>query len=95
MDLLQGVDTGSLLLLAIGAVFLCVLGLLLVFGLQVLGTGLNTFIASVALLLNGGPGVWCGCLVLLLACGACVGGVILMNACNANPTSMNFCLLFP
>jgi hypothetical protein len=89
---LPNIDTGTVLLLAIGAVFLCVLGLLVVFGLQVVGTTLTTVFSTLGLLINGGPAVWCGCLVLILACGACVVGAILITSCNANPGSMNFCM---
>jgi hypothetical protein len=92
---LPNIDTGTLLLLAIGAVFLCVVVLLIFFGLQVVGTSLTTLLSTVALLINGGPAIWCGCLVLIFACAACIGGVILVTTCNADPTSMNFCTLIP
>ena len=92
---LPNIDTGTLLILAVGGVLLCVVGLLVIFGLQIVGTTLTTFLSTIALLIQGGPAIWCGCLVLLVACGVCIGGVVLMTTCRADPTSMNFCILFP
>ena len=93
--MLQNIDIGSLLFLAIGAIFLCVIGLLLFFGLQVLGTSLNAFFGLFGALATGGPVVWCGCLALIFVCVFIAGGVILITTCNADPTSINFCLLVP
>lgn len=98
MQILQNVDLGTLLLLTIGCVFLCVIGLLLFFGLQILGTGLNAFLGVFHLLesmINGGPGVWCGCLVLVFGCAIVLAVAYLAATCGSNPSSMNFCLLFP
>lgn len=93
--MLQNVDLGTLLFLAIGGVFLCVIGLLLFFGLQVLGTSLNAFFGLFATLVTGGPVVWCGCLVVIFVCLFAVGGALLITTCNANPSAMNFCMLVP
>ncbi|HEX2905761.1 MAG TPA: hypothetical protein VHO69_02795 [Phototrophicaceae bacterium] len=94
MEFFQNADPGALVLVGVGLVFLCVVALLLLFGLQVVGSTLFNLIALLTTLVSGGPMMWCGCLVLLLACGLCGGGVLLYASCNANPASMNFCLLF-
>jgi hypothetical protein len=93
--MLQNIDVGTLLFLSIGAVFLCVIGLLLFFGLQILGTSLHAFFGIFATLVTGGPVVWCGCLVVIFICLFVVGGALLITSCNANPSSMNFCILVP
>jgi hypothetical protein len=91
--MLPNIDLGTLLFLSIGAVFLCVIGLLLFFGIQVLGTSLNAVLGLFGTLVTGGPVVWCGCLVLLGICVVLAGGVIVITTCTANPSSMNFCLI--
>jgi len=93
--MLQNIDIGTLLFLSIGAVFLCVIGLLLFFGLQVLGTTANALLGFFATLVTGGPVVWCGCLVVIFICALVAGGAILVTTCNANPSAINFCLLVP
>lgn len=97
MNLLQNVNVGTPVLLAVGCAVLCVIGLLLFFGLQILGTTLNTVTGLFQLvtgILNGGPVAWCGCLAVLFVCAGVVGGALLFASCKANPTSMNFCLFF-
>ena len=97
MALLQNANLGSPLLLAVGCAVLCVVGLLLFFGLQILGTGLHTILGLFQLvggILHGGPIAWCGCLAVIFVCAGIVGGALLFAGCKANPTSMNFCLFF-
>ncbi len=94
MQLSQTTDTGTLLLIGIVLVALCLIIPLLLFGLRVVGSSLFNILGLVITILSGGPTMWCGCLVLLLACGLCVGGVLLYSTCSTNPSSMNFCLLF-
>ncbi len=97
MDFLQNVDLGTLLLLGMGCAVLCVVGLLLFFGLQILGTSLHTVVGLVELvggIVNGGPMAWCGCVTVLFVCAGVVGGALLFASCKANPASMNFCLFF-
>ncbi len=97
MDLLQGVNLGSPVLLAVGCAVLCVVGLLLFFGLQILGTGIHTVMGIVQIvggIVNGGPIAWCGCLAVVFVCAGVVGGALLFASCKANPSSMNFCLFF-
>ena len=94
MDFLQN---ANVLTLAVGCGVLCVVGLLLFFGLQILGTGLHTVVGIVQVLggiVNGGPIAWCGCLAVIFVCAAVAGGALLFASCKANPTSMNFCLFF-
>jgi hypothetical protein len=93
--MVQNIDIGTLLFLSIGAVFLCVIGLLIFFGLQVLGTTVNAFFGLFATLVTGGPLIWCGCLVLIFICVFIAGGAILLTTCSSNPSAMNFCLLVP
>lgn len=98
MQVLQNVDTGTALLLAIGCVFLCLMGLLVMFGLQIIGTGLNTITGVLQFfgnIINGGPGVWCGCLVLIIGCGGVALIAWVIASCHANPFAMNFCRLVP
>lgn len=94
----QNIDLGGLLVIAVALVCLCLVGLLLMFGLQFLGSifgvvfGLVDIVGS---LIGGGPVSWCGCLVLVFVCVLCAGGALLITNCNANPGAMNFCLLLP
>jgi hypothetical protein len=93
---IQNIDPNTLLLIVGGCGLLCVVGVLLFFGLQIIGTGINAIFNLFGLvlqLINSGPVGWCGCLVILIACGAIVGGAWLITTCNANPYSMNFCRL--
>ena len=97
MNLLQDANLGTPVLLALGCGVLCVVGLLLFFGLQILGTTLHTVAGIFQLVtgvIHGGPIAWCGCLVVLFVCVGLVGGALLFASCKASPTSMNFCLFF-
>ena len=98
MDILQNLDIGSLLFISIGCVLLCVLGLVLMFGLQLIGTTVSTIVGVMELfssIVGGGPIAWCGCAVLLMLCFGVVVIALLSVSCATNPSSMNFCLLFP
>jgi hypothetical protein len=95
---LQNIDTGTAVLLAVGCVLLCGVGFLLVFGLQIIGTLLGTltgFIEVFIHILAGGPVAWCGCGLLVMACGLCaVVTLMIANAipnCETNP--IMFCRL--
>ena len=94
MQFLQTTDIGTLLLVGIVLVALCLVVPLLLFGLRVVGGSLFNILGLAMTVLGGGPSMWCGCLVLLAACALCVGGVLLYSTCSTNPSSMNFCLLF-
>jgi hypothetical protein len=98
MEILQSADLGTVLVIAIGCVLLCVVGLVLFFGLQIIGTTITTFAGVMELfsgVISGGPAAWCGCLVFLFLCVGLVGGAFLYVTCSTSPNSMNFCLLFP
>lgn len=92
--MLANMDVGALLLISVVLVFLCVVALLLFFGFQLIGSTFFNLIELVMTVIGGGPQLWCGCLVLLLACAACAGVALLYSTCSANPSAMNFCLLF-
>jgi hypothetical protein len=96
MEFLQNLDVGTLALIAVGLLGLCVVGFLLFFGLQLIGSSLAVFSGLFDLfggILGGGPVAWCGCLVLLLLCGGCAAVVWVITTCNSNPAAMNFCSL--
>ena len=97
--MLQNVDLGTILLVVVGCVLLCGVGIILFFGMQFLGTALSavTTLAQVFThILSGGPVSWCGCLLLLISCVACAGiaifvASVLPQCSGAN--AMNFCRL--
>lgn len=79
MNFLQGLDGSSGLLIAVCGVLLCVGGIVLIFGVQLLGGLLNTLFGFVELFFNilaGGPVAWCGCLVFLFGCILCAALVL-------------------
>jgi hypothetical protein len=99
MEFLQNIDGGTASLVLVGLCALCLIGVVLFFGAQILGAVVGTFgdIFGFALeLISGGPLQWCGC---LLAIGGCaVVGIIVwlvagaLSSCGTQPT--NFCALF-
>lgn len=91
-------DAASLPLIAVGFCGLCVVGVILLFGVQVLGFALGAvgdILQLVLEFLGGGPIAWCGCLLLFGGLGLCAFLVITaasaLGTCEANPT--NFCTL--
>lgn len=91
-EFLQNIDLGGLTAIVLGCGVLCVAGFLLFFGLQIIGTILGTFVGFLEIfvgVLAGGPVAWCGCALLLMACGVCgVMAVLIANAipaCETNP----------
>lgn len=91
---LPNIDFGSLLVIAVIGFGLCIVGLLLFLGLQIIGTTVSAFTGILELfgsIVNGGPIAWCGCLVVLFICIGVIGVALLVVNCNANPYSMNFC----
>jgi hypothetical protein len=95
---IAGLDLGSIILIILGIGALCLVGVVLFFGFQVIGSVLGSIVGLFQLVegvITGGPIAWCGCLVVIFACIACVGGVWAYTACQANPAAMNFCMLFP
>jgi hypothetical protein len=96
-NLLQNVDLGTLLVLVVGAVLLCVVGVILFFGLQIISSTLGlvvNFFDLFAGIIGGGPVSWCGCLLVVVICGGCAGIALLAVTCSSNPGSMNFCVFF-
>lgn len=98
-NVLQQLNGNTAVLLAVGLCALCLVGVLLAFGLQLI-TGIVAAITHLAALIghfiSGGPAVWCGCLVAIGGCGVLVLLVWLITSslatCSTNPT--NFCALF-
>ena len=96
MDFLQGIDPGFAAFVALGCALLCVVGLVLLFVLQV-ATGLFEIIfgiiGAIGGILGSGP---CGCLVVIFGCGVCglitIGLATIIPQCNT-PDAVNFCRL--
>lgn len=97
-NFLQNIDLSTLLVLTVGGVLLCVVGVVLFFGIQIISSTLGLVINFFDLfgdILGGGPLSWCGCLLGLLICAGCAGVGLLAVTCSSNPGSMNFCVFFP
>ena len=99
MEFLQNVNGGTLALVAVGLCVLCFVLPILLSGLSIIGAILGTLADILGALfgvLSGGPASWCGCLVVIGACGFIALLVALVGAglsgCDANPT--NLCVLF-
>ncbi len=99
MELLQNLDGGTLTLIVGGLCLLCLVLPVLLSGLSIIGAILGTLadiLGALLGVLGGGPASWCGCLVVIGACGFVVLLVALIGAglagCDANPT--NLCVLF-
>lgn len=97
-ELLQGFGSNPVVFLGIGCALLCVVGFVLVFGLQIVGTLIQSIFGFFDLflgILTGGPVAWCGCLLLIMACFVCGGLAIFianaLPACETNP--IMFCRL--
>ncbi|CAG1771568.1 hypothetical protein BAC2_01797 [uncultured bacterium] len=99
MEFLQSLDLSSAPLLICGSCVLCLVGGVLLFGLQIVGglLGAAGDILEVFVgLVSGGPAQWCGCLGLIFGIGICAAVIFAaaagLSACETNPT--NFCTLF-
>lgn len=99
MDFLQNLDPNSILLIIVAGCGLCIVGIILLFGLQLIGGALGALGSVVDIftgILSAGPLESCGCLVVVGGCGLC--GLLIalaasaLNSCGTNPT--NFCALF-
>ncbi len=98
MPNIAGVDINTVLILVLGCGVLCVIGLVLVFGVQLLGSTVAAFFGLIELftgVISGGPASWCGCLLLVAICGGLAAAAALIAVCGSNPNAMNFCLLLP
>lgn len=100
VDLSQLLGGDSTLLMVLGCACLCVVGFMLVGGLQLVGGLLGTVSSLVEIVfdvLSGGPVSWCGCLVLIFVCVGGVGGAYLITQALATcgtPQAINLCSLF-
>lgn len=100
MDFLQNFDATSALTVAIICGGLCLVGVVLFFGIQILAGTFELFAGFFELftgILAGGPFAWCGCLMAILGCGLVIVIVmfIFTNLQNCSgPNAMNFCRLF-
>lgn len=100
MDLLQNIDAGGALLLAVGCVLLCVVLFVILSALQFIGGFLEIFgsiLGGLFDVISGGPVSWCGCLVLIAAIVVCGGGVLLIAQSLAScgtAQAVNFCQFF-
>ena len=99
MDFLQSIDPGNTVLIVLGCVCLCGVGLVFLTGFQIVGGFLDIFTSVFGMffeVLSGGPVAWCGCLVLAAVCIGGVGLAILIGqglATCGTPLAINFCSL--
>jgi hypothetical protein len=97
MDILQNINPAAVVL---GVAGLCLLGVILFFALQILGTTAGIFAGFMHLLMqvvNGGPLAWCGCLFAVGGCMICFLVVIvtssMLSTCGT-ANAVNFCAIF-
>jgi hypothetical protein len=93
-------DIGTVLTLGAGLCLLALVGVVLFFGLQIFATffsAIGSLFDVVTGFVSGGPGLWCGCAVLLAVLGACAVftsfTVTALQACGT-PQATNLCSLF-
>lgn len=96
-SLLNTADPSSLVMLALCCALLCIVGVVLMLGLQIISGFLDVFTSIFGLffdVLSGGPVAWCGCLVMIFGCAGLVGLGILfsqvLSTCGT-PQAVNFC----
>lgn len=95
--LLNTSDPGNLVMLALCCALLCVGGVVLTLGLQIIGGVLDVFTSVFQLffdILSGGPVAWCGCLLMVVGCAGSVGLAILVSQAISTcgtPQAVNFC----
>ena len=97
---LQNFNANSALTIAAICGGLCLVAVILFFGLQLISGTFGVVIGIVELFVHvfsGGPIAWCGCLLLLASCAVCSGIVIalltILPKCGT-PEAVNFCQLF-
>jgi hypothetical protein len=97
MDLLQGLNLGDGAVFAVICALLCVVGLVGAFVLQFITGALGTVLGVFELfleILQGGPIAWCGCLLVVLICGACsfvtLSLLTIIPQCST-PDAVNLC----
>ena len=96
-QLLQSIDPALLPYLGVGCALLCIVVIVLGFVLQAVSSIFEVVFGlfeAVIDLLQGGPGAWLGCGLLIFALLACAGTIfLLLNApasCAEHPT--RFCI---
>lgn len=97
MEILQNIDTQTLLIGTLCVSGLCLMGAVLSVLLQFIGFGLEILLSAlgcVGEVIAGGPIAWCGCLTVLLGCAGCsVVGIVLpslLQQCGG-PNAVNLC----
>jgi hypothetical protein len=97
---MENIDSGSVLFIAVGCGALCVIGIGLLFSLQILtsvATAFSGILQIIGSVLGGGPLAWCGCILLFVICGAvAVVGIWLVSILSSCGTAsaVNICQLF-
>ena len=96
---MQNIDAGTVLLIAVGCGVLCVVGIGLLFSLQIITSVVGMFAGIFQVfgtVLNGGPLAWCGCILLFVICGAItvlgIWFVSILSTCGTE-NAVNFCRL--
>ncbi len=100
MEFLQNIDANSALLIALVCGGLCVGGIILMFGLQLIGGALGVVGSMGGIIMDvvsGGPISWCGCAVVIGLVIGC-GGLVLIIASTLStcgtPDAVNLCTFF-
>lgn len=98
MDFLQNIDSGSVILIALGLGALCVIGVILPLATQIFSGILGVFGSATALL--GGfvaePTSCCGCIGVIgfiIVCGIIIAGIASALGTCGTPDAINFCAL--
>lgn len=100
MEFLQNIDANSALIIALVCAGLCVGGIILAFGFQLLGGVLGVVGSMGSILMDvvsGGPISWCGCAVvigLVIGCGALVLIIASTLSTCGTADAVNFCTFF-
>lgn len=92
--------SGAPLLIALGCIVLCIVGVILFIGMQIIGGVFGIFggvVDVVFELATAGPVPGCGCVVVVVGCMLCVGVVLaissVLSTCGT-PDAVNFCRIF-
>lgn len=97
---MQNIDSGTILFFAVGCVALCIIGIGVLFSLQIFSgivAMLSGLLQGFGTILSGGPLAWCGCILLFVICGAtAVVGIWLVSILSTCGTAdaVNICQLF-
>lgn len=100
MEFLQNLDGGTVILLALGCGLLCVVGVALSLGFQLVGGFLDLVGGVFAIfggLTGGGEISCCGCIVLLgglSVCGVGAFAIYQLTQTCGTPDAINLCRLF-